>query len=654
MNEASTPDASPAKAEVALPVRRSRRKAWALGLGALLCLALLAVSLALPRLERLFLQRLGTEAEATQTLVREVLRGELDRAAPLPALMAERPILRQVLAEPENQGLLPFVNEQLRQSAMALDVSHIYLLDRTGRTVASSNYRSELSFVGRNFGYRPYFTRALAGEPARFHAVGTTTGQRGYFFAAPVIEGLEIVGVLAVKVTLDGFEENWRQGAYSVLVTDSNDVVFLSDRIDWHLALIDTLSEEGRAEITRTRQYPLAQLRGLDLERAPLSDSLDEVSIATGAPEGGAQHYVAHTGLIAAAGWRVTVLIPTGLALTQARQALALIVLALLIAGLITALFVQRRAQLMDRLAVQRQARRMLEHRVADRTADLARANAQLRQEVAERSAAEARLRATQAELVQAGKLAALGQMSAALSHEFNQPLSAVKAYADNAATFLERGQEDQAARNIGLISAMTDRMAKISKHLRNFARKPSEKTGPIPLIDTLEDALALMQPRLDAAGAVVEFDRSPEGITDPHRIHVTGGRVRLSQVVVNLIANALDAMQEQEQPRLELRLSPRPDGWRVSLRDHGPGFAGGGAAPNEIFDPFYSTKTPVSGDTDGEGLGLGLSISYNIMRDFGGSLWAQAHPEGGAVFHADLVAAEVPARPVQTDMAAE
>ena len=300
MNEASTLDASPAKAEVALTVRRSRRQAWALGLGALLCLALLAVSLALPRLERLFLQRLGTEAEATQTLVREVLRGELDRAAPLPALMAERPILRQVLAEPENQGLLPFVNEQLRQSAMALDVSHIYLLDRTGRTVASSNYRSELSFVGRNFGYRPYFTRALAGEPARFHAVGTTTGQRGYFFAAPVIEGLEIVGVLAVKVTLDGFEENWRQGAYSVLVTDSNDVVFLSDRIDWHLALIDTLSEEGRAEITRTRQYPLAQLRGLDLERAPLSDSLDEVSIASGAPEGGAQHYVAHTGLIAA------------------------------------------------------------------------------------------------------------------------------------------------------------------------------------------------------------------------------------------------------------------------------------------------------------------------------------------------------------------
>ncbi|MBF9036243.1 sensor histidine kinase [Rhodobacterales bacterium HKCCE2091] len=573
----------------------------------------LVVTVALPRLERLFLIRAGEESQATLALTLEALRSELDRAEPLPALLAERPDHARLLADPSDEALATRVNEQLHHAALGLGVSDIYLMDREGLTVAASNYRRADSFVGQNFAYRPYFTSALNGGSGRFHALGTTSGQRGYFFSAPVEADGRIVGVMVVKVTLDRLEATWT-GA-SVVVVDGSGVIFLSDREDWRFRTLGGITGASIERIVETRQYPLDRLRPLGAERRTLGRDSDILTVGGDAPEA----YVAVTGLLARAGWRVTILTPTGPALTQARLTAAMIALLILSLGLVAMAMLERRARLLERLEVQAQAQAMLEARVAERTIAL-------RQEVAERTAAEERLRATQKELVQAGKLAALGQMSAALSHEFNQPLAAVKAYADNAATFLDRDQAEEARRNIGLISQMADRMASISRHLRNFARRPQDKTGPIALLATIDEAIALMRPRIEAAGAQLRYDR-PEG-----EIEVIGGRVRLQQVLVNLMSNALDAMERVADPAMELSVEPSGDGWRVALRDHGPGIGRG--VEDRIFDPFFSTKGP------GKGMGLGLSISYNILRDFGGRLSAWTHPAGGAVFAADLVAA--------------
>lgn len=591
-------------------------------LAGLVVLSVVVGALILPRLERYFLDRTGTREAATLRLATEVMRGALDRTEALPALLAERPILAELLRDPENQGLLPFANEQLRQTALSLDVSDVYLMDSSGTTVAASSYRTDRSFVGRNFGYRPYFTQALSGDLGRFHGLGTTSGLRGYFFAAPVLDGTEIVGVIAVKITLDRFEDAWASADSTIIVTDSSNVVFLSDRSDWHFRTIGPLSEPAIDRITRTRQYPLARLRPLTLTRTSLGDDLEIITV-------GDEDFVSSTSLIAAVGWRVSILTPTGPALAQARTALAVIILAILIAGLIAVVFLQRRARLLERLEIQRSTQAQLEARVAERTADLNQANQRLRAEVAERTTAEQRLRQTQADLVQAGKLAALGQMSAALSHEFNQPLAAVKSYADNAATFLDRDRPAEARRNISHISAMADRMATISKHLRNFARRPQDRVGPIPLVDVLDDAVALMRPRLEASDATLHFDRPGRAIW------VRGGRVRLQQVVVNLISNALDAMEHEADKRIEMSVHRTAEGWRVDVRDHGPGLSEGAA--EKVFDPFFTTKAP------GKGLGLGLSISYNIIRDFGGSLSARTHARGGAVFSVALPADEAP-----------
>ena len=600
-------------------VWRKRRSLVVLA-SALLCVGLAA--LAHPRLERLLYERAAEGARATLSLTVLGLRSTLQRFEAMPALIAERPELLRLVARPNDLALRDRIGERLRQTAEQTGASDVYLMDRDGLTLAASSYRKAQSFVGKNYGFRPYFQQARAGRLGRYFALGTVSGERGYFFAAPVHGegGSEVVGVLVVKFTVAALEDAWRDAENEVIVLDEDGIVFMSSRPDWHYKAFTPIGVEALGQIARARRYPLERMGTLPSHTTPLDRGARLLELGWKG-----ERFVAVEARMPEAEWVVRVLHRARPLSDRAIGLLAVALLAVMTLGTLFVLAQQRRSRQRERMATAERTRAELERRVRERTAELDGVNRDLVREVQERREAEERLRRTQRELVQAGKLSALGQMAAALSHEFNQPLAAVRAYADNALAYLDRERSDEARTNIGHIGRMTERMADISKHLRNFARQPQERVVPVNLHRAIEGAMAVMLGRLRADGATIAYDGSGAGRS------ALGGDVRLQQVIVNLISNALDAMRGMEAPHVEIGVGPGAgDGtWRIEVHDHGAGLEGD--HEERIFDPFFTTKPP------GQGLGLGLSISHNIVSDFGGTLSAAPRAGGGATFAIEL-----------------
>ncbi|NBB96716.1 MAG: GHKL domain-containing protein [Alphaproteobacteria bacterium] len=606
---------------------RYKRVLWLLT-GVAVLLAVGAARLAYDRAVQAQFTELNDRGASTLTLAASSLSGLLSRFERLPALLAEQPPLRALLRYPDDPAHVAAANRHLRENAERSGASVIYVMNRDGVTLASSNYDQPTSFVGGDFSFRPYFTQAMAGGLGRFYALGTTSNKRGYYFGAPVEIGRDRLGVVVIKIDLDQIERAWAYDDLRIIVTDTEGIVFLSYRPDWLFHTFGALDPELLARTRETRRYANADIGEIDhmTGTAPGGHAV----LRTVAHDGGREEFLALQTDMPRAGWTMQVLLPTASAYAQALTLVSSGAFALGVLGLGGFSLWQRRRQLAERLAVQSRAATELEARVAQRTSELKRANTALQDEVAERRTAEDRLRQTQAELVQAGKLAALGQMSAALSHEFNQPLAAARNYAENATAYLDRDRVPEARDTIGQILGMIDRMTRISRHLRNFARKPNEQLRAVSLGEAVVGARDVLAWRLDKAGVSLDVQ-----LGDPAPV-VTGGLVRLQQVLVNLLSNAIDVVETTEDRRLHLHATPRGEMVEITLRDHGPGVPD--ALQARIFDPFFSTKEV------GKGLGLGLSITYNIVRDFGGSLRVANAPDGGAVFTLTLRAAHQPA----------
>ncbi len=570
---------------------------------------------------RAYLDQAATRGETTLRLAVAALTGHMSRFEPLPALIADHDDIVALVADPDNASLRIRANAYLKEINQLLKSSDIYVMLIGGDTIAASNYDAPLSFVGQNFSYRPYYQDAAEGKQGRFFALGTTSLKRGYYFSSPVHVGGEIRGVVVFKVDIEPIEASWKSDEYEIVVTDPEGIIFMSGRPEWLYAGLLPLTQERLDRTAASRRYANATLRELPV-RAGLQGAHRMMNLKAEKSE---REYLVVEEPMSEAGWTVSVLLDTSSARSQALTSVLAALLLLGLAGLLGAVVLQRRARLAERMEMQRTAREELEHRVEERTADLASVNSQLELEVAERRATEVQLRKTQADLIQAGKLAALGQMSAALSHEFNQPLAAVKTYADNAAILIDRKRTSEARDNVARILALTDRMASISRHLRNFARKPNERLGPVELDEVVRDTLEIVAWRLKAADADVKIDLGKIPLV------VRAGSVRLQQVLVNILSNAADAVEGLENRTIELTARQAGESVEINVRDHGPGVPE--AISSRIFDPFFSTKGV------GKGLGLGLSISYNIIKDFGGNLSVQNHADGGAVFRIELAA---------------
>lgn len=556
--------------------------------------------------ERYYRNELTEQNRQTLDLYVANLLGTLNRYEVLPRILGDLPALRAVLQQDSPQ-VRDNANRLLKRLRNQTGADVIFLMATDGNTLAASNWDEEDSFVDRNFAFRPYFRQAMEGRLGRFFGLGTTSGKRGYYFGAAVRDGDQVLGVLVVKVDLDHTETLWGSTPEQLLVTDNFGVVILTSRPDWRFRATRGLGVDEREQIAFDQPYPTLYPQDLTL-------NIDA--------------WLIQSRELKETGWTVRILAPVSLVERPVRTVVAIGAATLLALLLWLGLLMQRRRHFLERLALDSQARQQLEQRVLERTRDLEALNSRLKVEVLEREQAQQELVRAQDELLQAGKLSALGTMSASISHELNQPLAAIRSYADNARVLLDHERVDEARDNLRLISELTARMASIIAHLRAFARRDQHAPERVALQPALDDALALLAKRRQAMG--VELIRDLPDAT----LWVQAGETRLRQILANLLANALDALGERPQPRrIWLRAELEGDGVLLTLRDNGPGFSA--EALQRAREPFFTTKTST------QGLGLGLAICDTLTRALGGELRMSNHAEGGAQLGLFLRSAE-------------
>lgn len=545
----------------------------------------------------------------------EAVAERVDALRHLTVALAGHPDVRELLSVPgavAGSAVARRTDAYLEAVAQASGASILYVIDATGLTRAASNHRDPDSLVGNTYTWRPYFQDAMAGAEARYYAMGATTFVAGYYFARPVEVDGATLGVAAVKVDLESIQSQWEDGDETLLLVDEHGVVIVASEAHWRFASVVPLAPERVAALNAARKYG-------DGPFAPLEASAPILDAHRFALDG--TRWLAARAALPEHGWTLVRLAPTG---PIGNAALLAAAATLLVAGLSVVAALYRRERL-------RRAALDAEARDAVRVRGL---NRQLEAEIAERRHAELRLHETQNELVQASKLAALGQMSAAVAHEVNQPLAAIRTYAASARLLLERGRETEAGTNLVEIETLTERLATVTSDLKVFARRPEEARDPIDLARCIERVRVQLGPHLAESGTRLDV-RVPES-----PVHALGSAVRVEQVIANLARNAIDAAADRaadrtDGPRVDLALGLDGDEAVLRVADNGPGLDD--EALEHLFDPFFTTK-PV-----GQGVGLGLAISYGIVQEMGGRLRVRNLEDGGALFTLRL-ARHVPA----------
>lgn len=574
-------------------------------------LMLLGFALAHRLSERSGREQLSALSTERLELYASNLAAELGRHAYLPSVLAIDPALLALMQHPQDAARRRETSQMLARINVRAGTHQIFVADTRGQVLSASEALAPPARL----------LEALADERSHFFAADERTGSTDFYMLHPLRQAGRAVGAVVVRFNLAPLEATWvdmglRSQRERILVADENDVVIMSSVQAWKYAVLDRAEPSRRAALQASARYPQAIGPDLDLPATLQAHEGTPVRL----PLPGSPTLLAQQRLILPLGLRLVALSDLGEVRRQAQLAAwggaavgaSIGLLALYLAS-------RRRAlqQLTQAQAQLRQAHAQLEQLVDSRTAELRQTNDALKTQIAQRLQ-------TEGELLQASKLAVLGQMSAGLSHEINQPLTALRALARNSMRLLESGRHAAVAANLQIMDDMVERMSQITRQLKSFARKADEPvTGSTALLSSVRAALLLLEHRSRALGLEVEVDVPPG-------LRVLAQANRLEQVLVNLFGNAIDAMQHEARRLLRVRATPQDDGQRtlVQVQDSGAGVAD--ADLPRLFEPFFTTKPA------GEGLGLGLVISAKIVHEFGGTLRAErlAH---GMSFEFDL-----------------
>ncbi|MEJ6814840.1 MAG: ATP-binding protein [Octadecabacter sp.] len=551
--------------------------------GALVAVACVVIYISNSLLTERFTERTRGAAEVRLALYSANLLSELQRNSIVPQLLARDPALIGALNSGDytqsTARLLSFVDE--------IGAASLVLMDTDGRIVAATNRER----LGQNQRNQQSFVDALRSNITTFTVDEREEGGFNFTYSRRVEDNGQSIGVVSVGVDLAKLERSWAGISDAVMVLDSLGNAILATEPRWRgrseeeaLTLLDPLVAIDRA------------LRGTpDWSALPIDVYLRGDGV------------MRQEVRVPFQGWRVVSFTTFQSVRERVNAILALEIMgfAILLAGLFW--FLSRRSNLAARMF-------QLE------TAELRQLNRRLQQEIAERKKVEKDLEVAEQTVAQTSKLAALGEMSAAVSHELNQPLAAMKTYLAGARLLISRERPDEAVVAVGRIDSLIDRMGAITKQLKSYARKGSDRLEPVDVKDALQSSLSMMEPQLRQRQVAITRTLPDEPVM------IYADRMRLEQVIVNLLRNALDATKMSPDPNIEILLA-QGDVVRLSVRDNGSGIED----LDELFEPFYTTKAP------GDGTGLGLAISSGIVNDFGGRLTARNAIKGGAVFEVEL-----------------
>ncbi|HEY6610868.1 MAG TPA: ATP-binding protein [Pseudomonas sp.] len=544
----------------------------------------------------------SVEARGQLELYAQSLRILVERYRAVPAIVAhDSEVLAALRAGPDPQRRQQ-LNLRLQRLNAEAGSAMLYLLDARGETIAASNWDEPTSFVGNNYAFRPYFQDALRLGSGRYFAVGVTTGVPGYFLSWLVRdEGGTPRGVVVLKLEMEELQRGWVGQPGTLLVTDRHGVVILANRPAWRFRHLQSGPGEQPVQPPDARKYAGERLQPLVLQPLQALDEQAELQ-RVDSPDGRHDYLWLRQALVED-DWTLHLLHDAGAAGGTVRSYRLAAGGAWLALAFLLLFLVQRH----NNRRLRQRSRAELERLVEARTAEL---------------------RQAQDELVQAAKMAALGQMSAALAHEINQPLTAMRMQLGSLGLLLARNDAQATQTCLARIDGLLTRMAALTGHLKTFARNSPgglrERLQPDTVVD---HALLLLEPRIRQDDVLVLRQRNAEA-------WVEGDAIRLEQVLVNLLHNALDAMLGKRVRELRIDLQRDGDAWLLSVGDSGGGIAPGDLA--RVFEPFFTTK-PV-----GEGLGLGLAVSYGIVRELGGQLEVD-NDRDGALFRIRLPALAAP-----------
>ena len=558
---------------------------WRVKLATLLLLALAVIVIAVTNrwLSERFTETTRNRAELRLALYTGNMVSELQRTSVVPLLLSGDPMLADAL----KSNNFASTSQKLITVQSEIGVASILLLDAEGRTVGATNR----NVLGTNHRASAYFVEAQRLKDTVFTAQPREGGGYDFTYSRAIAVDGRVAGVIVVAVDLMKYERAWSGLQDAVLVTDSTGTVVLATEPRWRglpldeaMAVKDVPSALGRALKATTdwaQSPPDAYLRG-------------EAVMKTEAR-------------VPFQGWRMVTFTAYDSVREQVNGVLALEIMGFAILLALSFYILSRRAWSRS-VSFQRES------------AELRQLNARLQREIAEREKVQKDLEVAELTLAQSSKLAALGEMSAAVSHELNQPLAAMKTYLAGARLLLQRKRAEEALSSFQRIDDLIERMGAITRQLKSYARKGGEAFEPVDLRTSLSAALSMMEPQLKLR--VVKISRT----LPRHPVMVMADRIRLEQVIINLLRNALDATKDKNQPQIDLILS-QGEVAMLTVRDNGHGIKD----LDNLFEPFYTTKKP------GEGVGLGLAISSGIVTDLGGRLTARNADGGGAVFEMQL-----------------